>query len=205
MPGLVNQRRLAVAAGLQVEVVGLVLVDEGMALDVAIAAVRAVQERRVSGRLRRAGVGIHVDDVGAGAVDLAEARRDQIVPQLQRVARSIALLCVERLEPGHCAAQAGVRVVELPARRVLGKAVGDHVAAGDRPDRAVAVELRDDLVERVDRLAVIGDAVVVGVRVAKLEQGRRAGADRCRDRAVVLVFVGEDACAVAGWQCNPLY
>ena len=51
MPGLVNQRRLAVAAGLQVEIVGLVLVDEGMALDVAIAAVRAVQERRVSRRL----------------------------------------------------------------------------------------------------------------------------------------------------------
>ena len=112
-----DQGGLAVAARLEVEIVGLVGVDEGIALNFAEVAVATAEEGGVGGRLGGAGRRVHVDDVSPGAVLLDEFRCDQIVPQLDRCPCRVPLFRRERDEAingrSNCVVQ--VRIVELAA------------------------------------------------------------------------------------------
>jgi hypothetical protein len=147
VPDLVHQGGLAVAAVEQVEVVGLVLVDESVALDLGVAATAAVQERGEGAGLGRGAVGVrvHEDDVGAGAVLLHELDGHQVVPQADRGARRGPLGLGERREAADQALEPFMRIVVEAARIVIEEGVGDRAVAGDRPDGAVAIQRRGRL------------------------------------------------------------
>ncbi len=177
---LVGDRRLAIAAIIEIVIVRLVVVHVNVAIDLVILAAILGDERR---GLRRAAVSrIHENDIGALAVDLLEAGGNEIVPQLDRRAGPIPLRGVERREIGHEPAEVGLmRIVVLTARRALKERVSDLLSAVEIPLAASASEVRDCLVKVQNCLAVGRSAGCVRGDVLDVVRlyARAADAARC--------------------------
>src|SRR5699024_250168 len=102
--------------------------------------------------------------------------RDQVVPQLDRIASGVALLGIEWREVADQAGKVGlVRVPVLTARSLIEEGVGDNAVAADVPRTAGAGEVRDRAVE-VENLLPVDRAARVRWQVPKLGGPARPGA-----------------------------